>query len=117
LPCRCRTRESDTWSVIPLLYNHDNFFTLTNRDSTLTDNAVSYGGGIDNAAGIVDIRDSTLTSNSAGVVAGGIYNGASRTLTVQDSTVLGNVAPLGGDLDNAGLLVVDDSTNGDRYDV
>jgi hypothetical protein len=73
------------------------------------------GGGIDNA-GTANIQGSTLSGNSAGS-GGGLFNAASGTLTVQDSTVLSNSAPLGGDLYNAGLVVVDDSTIGDRYDV
>jgi hypothetical protein len=39
------------------------------------------------------------------------------TLTVRDSTVLSNTAPLGGDLYNAGVVSVFDSTVGDRYDL
>jgi hypothetical protein len=43
---------------------------------------------------------------------GGIFNAASGTLTVKDSTVLNNVAPLGADLYNLGALTLDDSTVG-----
>jgi len=45
---------------------------------------------------------------------GGIANFG--TLTVRDSTLLGNSAPLGGDLYTGGFVFISNSTIGDRYD-
>jgi hypothetical protein len=53
-------------------------------------------------------------NNIATDFGGGIANFG--TLTARDSTLLGSSAPLGGDLDNAGLVSVFDSLIGDRYD-
>ena len=63
------------------------------------------------------MRDSTITGNTASAFGGGIANFG--TLTIRQSKVLGNFAPLGlgGDLYNAGLVYVFDSIIGDRYDV
>jgi hypothetical protein len=55
---------------------------------------------------------SFLSANIAASAGGGIFNGASGTLAVKDSTVLSNVAPLGADLYNLGALTLDDSTVG-----
>ena len=60
------------------------------------------------------VRDSIFTGNTATAFGGGIAN--FDTVTVRDSTVLGNIAPLGGDLYNAGAVSVFDSLIGDRYD-
>jgi hypothetical protein len=72
-------------------------------------------GGLLNA-GATTIQEDTLSSNSAGPEGGGIFDAASGTLAIKDRTVLGNSAPLGGDLYIAGLVVVSDSIIGDRYD-
>jgi hypothetical protein len=58
-----------------------------------------------------------LSGDSAGSAGGGLFNDAFGPLTLKDSTVLDDSIPLGGDLDNAGIVVVDDSIIGDRYDV
>jgi hypothetical protein len=87
--------------------------TLDVRGSTFTGNSASdFGGGIYNANnGTVTLQQCTLSGNSAGSEAGGIYN-ASGTLTVKDSTVLNNLAPLGADIYNLGALILDDSIVG-----
>jgi predicted outer membrane repeat protein len=73
--------------------------------------ATDSGGAIYNL-GTATIQECTLSANTAGSKGGGIFNGASGTLAVKDSTVLNNVAPLGADLYNLGALTVDDSTVG-----
>src|SRR5262249_23721590 len=68
--------------------------------SIFTDNtAVFAGGGIFNA-GSAMVAQCSLAGNVAGSDGGAIFNDTSGTLTVKDSTVLGNTAPLGGDLYN-----------------
>jgi hypothetical protein len=52
-----------------------------------------------------------LSGNIAGS-GGGLFNGASGTLSVKDSTVLGNTAPSGADVYSLGVLSLDDSTVG-----
>ena len=74
------------------------------------------GGGLFNA-GTATLRDSVLSGNSAGSGGGGIFNDASGTLKLRDSVVWHNLAPLGGDLYNAGLVSLFDSIIGHRYDV
>jgi hypothetical protein len=90
------------------------FGTLTVSGSTLSGNTATYGGGIDNF-GTATLQQCTLSGNSAGSEGGGLFNAASGTLVAKDSTVLGNTAPLGGDLYNAGAVTSDDSILGDRY--
>ena len=51
-------------------------------------------------------------ANTSGSKGGGIFNAASGTLTVKDSTVLNNVAPNEADVYNLGALTLDDSTVG-----
>jgi hypothetical protein len=66
------------------------------------------------------VQGSTLSGNSAGSAGGGLFNGAGvangaasvGTLTVADSVVLGNSAPLGADLYNLGVATLNDSTVG-----
>jgi hypothetical protein len=63
-------------------------------------------------AGTATLQECTLPANTAGSAGGGLFNGSSGALAVKDSTVLNNVAPLGADLDNLGVLTLDDSTVG-----
>jgi predicted outer membrane repeat protein len=94
------------------IYN-TNFATLDVRGSTFTGNntASDSGGGLYNL-GTATLQECSLSKNIAGSAGGGIFNGASGALTVKDSTVLSNVAPLGADLYNLGALTLDDSTVG-----
>jgi len=69
-------------------------------------------GAIYNNLGTVTLQQSTLSGNTAGSAGGGIFNAASGTLAVKDSTVFNNVAPLGADIYNLGALTLDDSTVG-----
>jgi predicted outer membrane repeat protein len=73
--------------------------------------ATDSGGAIYNL-GTATLQGCTLSKNSAGSAAGGIFNGTSGTLTVKDSTVLNNVAPLGADLYNLGVATLNDTTVG-----
>ena len=71
---------------------------LTIKDSTISHNSASdsyYGGGLSNDNGNVVISNSTVADNSAGA-GGGIYN-IFGTTNVDNSTVSGNT---GGDLYN-----------------
>ena len=56
-----------------------------------------------------------MTGNTTTEFGGGIANFG--TLTLSHSKVRRNTAPLGGDLYNAGLVYVFDSSIGVRYDV
>lgn len=84
---------------------------LTVDRSTLVRNTSSIsGGGILNAnfGGIVTVRNSTLSENSA-QSGGGISNRFTATLTVQNSTLSGNTAQTGGGLENFGTATLQNS--------
>src|SRR5205807_9122237 len=107
--------------------------SLTVQNSTLSMNSASaWGGGI---VGGGTFNNCTFSANSAGS-GGGIYGGGKvlnstfsdntavedgggiasfGTLTVRDSTILGNSAPVGGDVYNLGDLFIYDSVIGDLY--
>lgn len=78
---------------------------------TVNNTASDFGGAIWNGA-IATLQECILSGNSAGSAGGGIFNAASGTLTIDDSSVINNVAPLGADLANLGTLTVNDSTVG-----
>ena len=85
--------------------------TLTVSNSTLTGNSASYGGGINNQ-GTLTVSGSTLSGNVATSAGGGIYNYATGTATVKNSSsITGNTAPagFGADVYNQGLLYLDAS--------
>jgi predicted outer membrane repeat protein len=82
------------------------------RGSTFTGNTADDSGGSIYNLGTATLQECSLSKNIAGSAGGGIFNGSSGTLAVKDSTVLGNVAPLGADLYNLGALSLDDSTVG-----
>lgn len=85
--------------------------TLTVDHSTLVRNTSSIaGGGILNVnfGGIVTVRNSTLSENSA-QSGGGIANRLTATLTVQNSTLSGNTAQTGGGLENFGTATLQNS--------
>jgi predicted outer membrane repeat protein len=88
----------------------ENGYQLTVQGSTFTGNTASSSGGAICNLGTATVQQSTLSGNSAGSGGGGIYNSASGTLTIDDSLVCGNVAPVGADLDNLGVATVNDST-------
>jgi predicted outer membrane repeat protein len=93
------------------IYNLD---TATIQQCTLSGNSAGSGGGIYNA-GAATVQQSTLSGNTAASTGGGIYDAASGTLAVKDSTVLNNLAPFGADIHNLGALTLDDSIVGDLY--
>jgi CSLREA domain-containing protein len=78
------------------------------KNSTLSNNSATFGGGISNS-GSLSLTNSTISTNSAGVSGGGIYN-SFDTLSVTDSTLSGNSAQNGGGIVNHGTLSVTKST-------
>ncbi len=90
--------------------------TLTITDSSLRDNAASYGGGLYNNSyqdtSTATITDSAICGNTALQGGGGIDNDNGATLTVTGSTFSGNTAAgSGGGLHNfAGTVTVAVST-------
>jgi hypothetical protein len=90
--------------------------TLIVRGSTFSANTASDSGGAISNLGTAMLQECTLSGNTAGSDGGGIFNAASGTLAVKDSTVLHNVALLGADLFNDhGSVTVDDSVIGDWF--
>jgi hypothetical protein len=70
--------------------------------------ASDSGGGIYNL-GTATLQTSSLSGNSAGSAGGGIFNGVSGALTIDESNVCDNLAPLGADLYNLGAMTLHDS--------
>jgi hypothetical protein len=101
--------------------------TLTVTNSAVLNNSIfnnpdgtfAIGGGIFSVFGALTISGSTVSGNSsqgctlsgntARAGGGGIFNGASATLTIDDSTVCDNFAALGADLYNLGVATINDS--------
>jgi hypothetical protein len=81
------------------------------RERTFSGNTTSDSGGVYNA-GTATLQESTLSGNSAGSGGGGIFNAASGAVTIADSSVATNSAPVGADLDNLGSVTLNDSTVG-----
>ncbi len=80
---------------------------LTLRNSTVTGNTASEGGGINND-GTITVVNSTIDTNTAGGKGGGLRD-AGRT-TVLNSTFSANVASQGGALSAAGTTTVTHAT-------
>src|SRR5262249_34420033 len=72
---------------------------------------LGQGGGIFNE-GQLTVQHNLISGNSAGSAGGGLFNAASGTLAVQDSTAHTNGPLLGADLYNLRALTLDDSTVG-----
>ena len=89
-----------------------NLENLTLNDSTVSGNAASdgssFGGGIYNYVGTLDITNSTISGNTAGFGGGGIISFGS--LTVSSSTISGNTAATGGGIASIGTLDITSST-------
>ncbi|RIK42563.1 MAG: hypothetical protein DCC58_10810, partial [Chloroflexi bacterium] len=86
--------------------------SLRLRGVTVRDNQADAGGGIYNAGGNVEVSESTLHGNGAGLSGGGgIYN-AGGTLTIERSTLSGNTSRMhgGGVFSQAGHLRISNST-------
>jgi predicted outer membrane repeat protein len=86
--------------------------TLVIHGSNFCGNTAGTSGGAIANLGTATLQDCTLSHNSAGAQGGGIFNDTTGTLTIDDSTVLSNVAPLGADLYNLGSATLNDSTVG-----
>jgi predicted outer membrane repeat protein len=93
------------------IYNY-RFDSLDVRGSTFTGNTASESGGALYNLGTATVQGSTLSVNTAGSTGGGIYNGTGAVLTLDDSAVTGDIAPIGADLDDLGTTTINDSTVG-----
>lgn len=76
---------------------------LTLEDSIVQDNIAEFGGGGISSEGVLNVRRSTITSNStdSGAVGGGIDNFAGN-VSIVDSTLSGNLADFGAGVSNDG---------------
>jgi hypothetical protein len=84
-----------------------NFGSTTITSSTLRENTVSYGGGVDNTSGSTMITNSTLSGNTASLLGGGISLATHTSVTLVNSTVIGNLASEGGGIGGGiGLMSV-----------
>jgi hypothetical protein len=83
--------------------------TLTITNSTLSTNSARNGAGIYNS-GTATVTNSILYNNTTTENGGGIFNGASRTLTVSNSTLSTNSAYHGAGIYNSGTATVTHST-------
>ena len=85
------------------------FGTTVISSSTIRNNTASVGGGIANV-GTATMTESTVADNVATLVAGGIYNNTGDNLSINNSTINGNSAPLSGGIQNQGDLTLSNST-------
>jgi hypothetical protein len=90
--------------------------TITLSGCTLSGNTAQYGGGIYTGFGTVTVSGSTLSGNTALTAGGGIYIDSlpfhrPDTVTVNNSSsVTGNTAPVGADVDNLSVLYLDSTS-------
>jgi hypothetical protein len=89
--------------------------TLILANSSLSDNAAAYGGGLYNNSfnntSTATITDSTVLSNTALQGGGGVDNNNGATLTIAGSTISDNAASIGGGFHNYnGSVLVASST-------
>ncbi|HUG16952.1 MAG TPA: right-handed parallel beta-helix repeat-containing protein, partial [Thermomicrobiales bacterium] len=88
--------------------------TITGGDADDFDVA-DDGGGVYNA-GTLTIENSTISGNIATVRGGGVLNG--HTLTIENSTISGNSADDGGGVYNGHMLTIENSTiSGNSADI
>jgi predicted outer membrane repeat protein len=73
-------------------------------NSVFSSNSADYGGAIYSTGGNVNIDQATLTANVALHGGGGVWVDPA-SLTVTSSTITGNTAPVGADIDNVGGTV------------
>ena len=97
-----------------------NWNIMNIMDSTISSNTAALnGGGIANM-GTLNVQRSIISSNTAKQVGGGIWNSGAGTTTVSGSTISGNSATrLGGGIANGGALTITGSTisgNTAKYD-
>lgn len=78
---------------------------------TITNGAETQGGGFSNF-GVATLNNVVISNSSASNAAGGVFNGGSGTLTINDSEILSNVAGIGGGIGNfsSGNLTINRST-------
>ncbi|MBM81981.1 MAG: hypothetical protein CMJ78_15530, partial [Planctomycetaceae bacterium] len=94
--------------------------TLTMSDSTLTSNSADFGAGLRNESGATaTLTGVTISSNSATLQGGGIFNLGTMTITggvIGGSTVAsGNDADVhGGGIYNESMLTITDTTIGNN---
>lgn len=70
---------------------------LTIRNSQISGNRATYGGGIASpTASIVNIFDSTISNNTATIAGGGVENTFGAKLNIADSTISNNTAQYAG---------------------
>jgi CSLREA domain-containing protein len=85
--------------------------TVTVIDSVIRNNAGLNGGIENNGGGTMTLRNTSVIGNRARFHAGGILNGNGGRLTIVNSTISGNSANgSGGGIENAGQLTVINST-------
>jgi hypothetical protein len=89
---------------------HDFGPPITVSNSTFTGNSAAQGGGIYNAFGYVTLVGCNLSGNSASDSGGGVFNAANCNLILRGSTLLHNLAPLGADLYNLGIVSIDSAS-------
>ena len=87
--------------------------TFTIKNSLFRNNkALTSGGGVYNASGILDIESGTqFVQNKAGEQGGAIYNAANATVKLEKGTIIGadgmgNSAKYGGGIYNVGDLII-----------
>jgi hypothetical protein len=81
---------------------------MVDNSTILSNGATTLGGGIDNNNGTLTVTNSTVEDNSCGEFGGGIYN--SGTVTVVNSTLEGNLSEYGAGIDSSLTVTVVDST-------
>ncbi|WP_367871915.1 choice-of-anchor Q domain-containing protein [Luteolibacter sp. Populi] len=85
--------------------------TVTIASTTLSDNAADRGGAIHVSGGTLAVTDSTFSNNQAGGSGGAIAVVLGGTLTVKRSTISDNRAyKSGGGISNSGTATIEDST-------
>ncbi len=86
------------------IYNFD-AASLTVTDSAVSGNASTFNGGGIVSGGPATITNSTIYGNTAVDSGGGLVNGSS-VMTLSNSTLDANSAPVAGNLENHGTLTV-----------
>ncbi len=74
-------------------------------NSTISGNKSANGGGLTFDDGSLIISSSTITGNTAINGGGGIHNGFNSILTIGNSIVAGNIAPIDKEMENSGVFL------------
>jgi predicted outer membrane repeat protein len=80
--------------------------TLTLESSTISGNSATKGAGLYNYSSL-QVRNSTITGNVASSSGGGLYNYFEQVAVLQNSLIVGNSAPTGGEIFNRGQVNAD----------